>query len=265
MNTPAGQETSLDEIRREMDEIDNAIADLMARRIQCSAKVRSQKNNTGTLVASPIRPAREATIMRRLLARGRGTVPPDLLVRLWRAILSASTLSQAAVTLHVSRRLNAQMGLRLRLRDHFGATPVDEHRDEARALTQVNINAGDICAVETQSAWADAFAEGRAGEARIIAMLPVLRDGPMPELLIFGHAQALATGDDETVIVSAGKLPRDFLPAPLWQIKSGSRHVSGLPGFLSEHEESLVGLMRSNTTLGLKVAGRYPSAIEVKP
>lgn len=265
MNTPAARDISLDDIRREIDEIDDSILDLVARRIEASERVRNQKSDSGTLAASPIRPAREAAIMRRLLARGGGTVPPDLLVRLWRIILSSSTLAQAAVTLHIPRRISGQMGLRLRLRDHFGATPVEEHRDEVQALTQVNVNAGDICVVETQSVWADAFAEGRAGEARIIGVLPMLQNGPVPELLIFGHAQALATGDDQTVIVSDGKLPRDFLPVPLWQVKSGARRVSGLPGFLSEHEGPLVGLMRSNATLGLKVAGRYPGPIEVKP
>lgn len=263
MTTPAAQDISLDDIRREIDGIDDAIVDLMARRLQASEKVRGHKIGNGTLVSSPIRPAREAVIMRRLLARGQGAVPPELLVRLWRVILTSSTLFQAAVTLHIPRKLGSQIGLRLRLRDHFGAVPVEEYRDDAQALLQVNMNSGDICAVEAGSAWADAFAEGGAGEARIIGVLPVLRTAPLPEVLIFGHAQALATGDDQTVIVSDGRLPRDFLPQPLWQLKSGSRRISSLPGFLSEHEAPLVGLMRSNAALGVKVAGRYPSPIEV--
>ncbi len=265
MTTPAAQDISLDDIRREIDGIDDAIVDLMARRLHASEKVRGQKIGNGTMASSPIRPAREAIIMRRLLERGKGHVPPELLVRLWRVILTSSTLFQAAVTLHVPKRLAGQMGVRLRLRDHFGPLPVEEYRDETQALLQVNMNSGDICAVETASAWADAFAEGGAGEARIIAVLPVLRAAPLPELLIFGHAQPLATGDDETVIVSDGKLPRDFLPQPLWQMKSGSRRISSLPGFLTEHEAPLVGLMRSNAALGVKVAGRFPSPIRTSP
>ncbi len=265
MSTPAAQDTVLDDIRQEIDGIDDAILDLMASRLQASEKVRNYKNGAGTLVSSPIRPAREAVIMRRLLKRGEGTVPPELLVRLWRIILTSSTLFQAAVTLHIPKKLGSQMGLRLKLRDHFGALPVEEYRDEAQALLQVNMNSGDICVVETSSSWAEAFAEGRAGEARIIGILPVLAGAPVPELLIFGHAQALATGDDETLIVSDGKLPRDFLPQPRWQLKSGSRRISSLPGFLSEHEAPLVGLMRSNAALGVKVAGRYPSPCEVSP
>jgi chorismate mutase len=261
MTTPAAKDISLDEIRHEIDGIDNAILDLLVRRLQASEKVKSHKIGNGSLVTSPIRPAREAIIMRRLLARAQGAVPPELLVRLWRVILTSSTLFQAAVTLHIPKKLGSQTGVRLRLRDHFGPVPVEEYRDETQALLQVNMNSGDICAVETTSSWADVFAEGGAGEARIIGVLPVLRAAASPELLIFGHAQALATGDDETVIVSDGKLPRDFLPKPLWQLKSGSRRISSLPGFLSEHEAPLIGLVRSNAALGVKVAGRYPSPI----
>ncbi|MGH6819481.1 MAG: chorismate mutase, partial [Methylocella sp.] len=154
MNTPATLDTSLEDIRREIDEIDDSILDLVARRIEASEKIRSRKVDSGTLVLSPIRPAREAAIMRRLLARGKAKVPPELMVRLWRVILTASTLFQADVTLHISRKLGRQLGLRLGLRDHFGTLPVEEHRDEVQALTQVNINSGDICVVETGSPWA---------------------------------------------------------------------------------------------------------------
>jgi hypothetical protein len=110
----------------------------------------------------------------------------------------------------------------------------------------------------------EAFVEGKAGQARAVACLPFLRDDTVPKLLVFGHSPAEATGDDETLIISDGKLPRDFSPAPLWQIKFGSRRVSCLPGFLSDHESPLVGLNRSNALLGLKVAGRYPSPFEIK-
>jgi hypothetical protein len=46
-------------------------------------------------------------------------------------------------------------------------------------------------------------------------------------------------------------------------VKIGSRRLSSLPGFLSEHESPLVGLMRSNPGLHLRVVGRYPSPFEV--
>ncbi len=262
MDTPAPEDATLDEIRKEIDAIDDAVLALLERRFAAVGRVRNAKSQSST-AASPIRPAREAAILRRLLGRAESPVPAELTVRLWRAIISAATQSQAPIAIHVGKKLNSSIGLRLRIRDYFGTIPVEEWRDEAQALMQVNAGTGDLCVVETETPWAEAFMQGKAGSAQVIAVLPFLRDAAQPKLLIFGHARAEPTGNDETIIISNGSLPRDFAPAPLWQIKSGTRRVSCLPGFLSEHEGPLVGLMRSNATLGLTVAGRYPSPIEV--
>ncbi len=265
MSGPTEPESELQDIRREIDAIDDGLMALLEQRFAAIEHVKAVKAKNDMLGGSPFRPAREAVILRRLLGRPQSLVPADLAVRLWRTILSGSTQNQAAVTIHISKRLNSLMGVRLRIRDYFGAIPVEEYRDEAQALTQVNINSGDICIVETESPWVEAFIEGKAGKARIIACLPFLRDDPVPKLLIFGHSPSEPTGDDETLIISDGKLPRDFTPTPLWQIKLGARRLSCLPGFLSDHESPLAGLNRSNALLGLKIAGRYPSPIEIKP
>lgn len=264
MSGPVGSDVELEGIRREMDAIDDALLSLLERRFAATEKVRTIKSKNGALGGSAFRPAREAAILRRLLSRPESLVPPELLVRLWRNILSRSTQNQADVTIHISKKLNSSMGLRLRIRDYFGTLPVEEYRDEAQALMQVNTSPGDICIVETESPWVEAFIEGKAGQARVVACLPFLREDDVPKLLVFGHAPSEPTGDDETLIISDGKLPRDFSPAPLWQIKLGARRVSCLPGFLSDHESPLVGLNRSNALLGLKVAGRYPSPFEIK-
>lgn len=263
MDTPAAGDATLDEIRKEIDAIDDRMLHLLERRFEAVARVRAAKSQNGGAAASPIRPAREAAILRRLLVRTGSPVPAELTVRLWRAIISAATQNQAPIAIHVGKKLNSSIGLRLRIRDYFGSIPVEEWRDEAQALMQVNAGTGDLCVVETESPWADAFVRDKAGSAQVIGVLPFLRDAAQPKLLIFGHARAEPTGNDETIIISDGNLPRDFSPAPLWQIKAGTRRISCLPGFLSEHEGPLIGLMRSNAMLGLVVAGRYPSPFEV--
>jgi chorismate mutase len=263
MNKPGAPDISLEAIRREIDAIDDGLLALLERRFEAVEQVRAAKAQGASAEATPLRPGREAEILRRLLGARRGLIPPDLLVRIWRAIMSAAAAAQAPMTVHVSRKFNAVTGNRLRVRDHFGTLAVEEWRDEAQALTQVNAMRGDLCVVEAESPWADPFSQGRAGEARIIGCLPFLRDAEVPTLLVIGHAPADRTGSDETVIISEGRLPRDFAPVPIWQVKSGARRVSCLPGFLSEHESPLVGLTHSNAGLGLIVAGRYPSPFEI--
>ncbi|MFN0192997.1 MAG: chorismate mutase [Aestuariivirga sp.] len=258
----SGQDTPLAEIRREIDEIDDGLIELLEQRFAATERVRLAKSSAATVL--PIRPAREAEILRRLVKRAEGQLSSDLVLRIWRAILSASTLAQAPLTIHVSRRLNSSVGLRLRIRDHFGPAAVEECKDEGQALLQVNAAPGDLCIVEPDSSWVEPFLEGQGGRAQVIGVLPVLRDEETPKLLIFGNARAEATGDDQTLIITDGQLPRDFAPKPVWQIKAGNRRMSCLPGFLSEHESPLVGLGRSNATLGIKVVGNFPSPMGLR-
>jgi hypothetical protein len=123
---------------------------------------------------------------------------------------------------------------------------------------------GDVAVLALDAPWLEAFLDGRAGKAQVIASLPQIAGGPMPKMLVFGSASPEPTGDDETLLVTSGHLPRDFAPAPLWQIPLGNRHLASLPGFLSETSLPLIGLVRSNVPLALTVLGRYPSPIEVR-
>lgn len=256
--------SALESLRRELDGIDDAILSALLQRFQVTAQVKSFKQVTAKAIASPLRPAREAQILRRLLTRAaKQGLPPVFVLRLWRSILTESTNAQSPMIIHAGRKLSQSIGARLRLRDHFGTLAVEEWKDDAQAMMQVNASPGDLCVVETDGAWVEAFMAGQAGTAQVIGSLPVLSEGDMPKLLLIGNAPQEPTGSDETLLVTQGNLPRDFPLQPLWQVKSGGFRVSALAGFFSEHESPLVGLSRSNISLGLKVAGRYPSAIEV--
>ena len=255
---------ALDALRRELDDVDDALLGLLAKRLTITQQVKSFKQVTTKTTGSPLRPAREAQIHRRIMQAAKAqNIEPAFALRLWRAILTDSSLGQAPMTLHVSKRLSQTLGHRLRLREHFPAMPVEEWKDETQALMQVNVNPADICVVETESPWIDACVAGKAGTAQIIGALPVIRGEVMPQLLIFGNAPAEATGHDETLLITQGNLPRDFAVQPVWQVKSGPWRLSALAGFYSEHESPIIGLTRSNISLGLKVAGRYPSAIGI--
>ena len=62
---------SLEELRREIDEIDDAIHDLLMRRAQVVEQVGIAKRPDNQIV----RPGREAVILRRLAARHTGSFP----------------------------------------------------------------------------------------------------------------------------------------------------------------------------------------------
>lgn len=242
------EKTSLEDIRKEIDAIDDGILDLLARRIRAQKKVRAQKTSAGALTASPIRPSREALILRRLIARSDGVVPPELLVRLWRTILSASTLSQANVTIHVPASVASSRKLHRLLSEHFGPMPVSEHATTAEALRAIGETPSDVAVVETQSGWAGDFENNASGDARVIAALPLLKGRGIPELLVFGHAPTEETGNDCTLLLV--KDAKAGIADALWRAHSGNSALACLRGFQPALPEGAI------------VAGRFADQIE---
>lgn len=295
MHKPPQPTESLADIRREIDRIDDGILDLIARRLDVVKRVRAHKAGTGSLSTSPIRPGREAEILRRLIERADENVPADLCFRIWRALISTASLKQAPIRIHGSAAFFASAASQVHLREYFGPTAFADHTSEAAAFRALAANPGDLAAVAIDGPWAKAWLEGHAGQAQVIGVLPFIaasadhdefglnqsnliasdnlardsreKPGPtalVPRLLIFGHAEAEQTGADETLVLTDGQLPRDFALQPLWQVKTGALQLTSLPGFLSDHNAPLVGLSRSNGSLALSVLGRYPSPIEVR-
>jgi len=262
MEQPQAPQESLECIRREIDRIDDDILGLIARRLGIVDRVRAYKLKTSGALASPIRPGREALILRRLIDRGE--VPADLCFRIWRALISAATLKQAPVRIHGSAAFFASAMSQTLLREYFGASAFTDHPGEAVAFEALAQNPGDLAAVAIDGPWAKAWLEGHAGPTQVIGVLPFLATAAIPRLLVFGHAAAEQTGADETLVLTDGQLPRDFTPQPLWQMKVGALQLTSLPGFLSEHSAPLIGLARSNGSLALSVLGRYPSPIELR-
>ena len=83
--------TSLARVSAELDALDDALHDLVMRRADVVARMAASRVKGD---ASSFRPGREAKILRRLLARHSGPLPPAALARLWREILSASNAMQ---------------------------------------------------------------------------------------------------------------------------------------------------------------------------
>src|SRR5687768_3833813 len=145
--------TSLKEIRSEIDAIDRALLELLERRFAAIGLIKRWKDERGAEASSPIRPAREAEILRRLERLRGEAVTPELMVRLWRGIMAAATAAQADVTIHVSREIGGNAGLRDLVREHFAGLTVEEHGDIEQAIRAAAAKPADIAAVPTNSDW----------------------------------------------------------------------------------------------------------------
>mgnify|MGYP001806258685 FL=1 len=245
-------DTSLDAIRREIDAIDDNILRLLMQRFAATEKVKATKSHDGSISASPFRPAREAAMMQRLIREAGASLSPELLVRLWRVILSASIQSQAPVTLHMDSALGQDLATRLLVAQHFCAMKVELHQSPAQALDRLARAQGDLALVAPSSDWASHFSPDGA---QVIVTLPMIAGGSQPQLLVFGHASPQPSGDDETLILFSGDVPP--LPGAVWQAQSGTASLAGLPGFL---DDAILALHP-----GARIAGRYPRPIKVTP
>ncbi|HEY7765359.1 MAG TPA: chorismate mutase [Aestuariivirgaceae bacterium] len=223
--------SSLQKIRSEIDAVDEAMLKLLARRFAAIDLIKEWKRQDPTKSASPVRPAREAEILRRLLALNQGPVPSDLVVRLWRSIIAAATREQGEITVHVAKEAAQDQALRDAARDHFGFLAFEEQAGADQLTKRLADEPQDIGVVSTRSGWIEPLLRHRA--VRVMGTLPLLRSKrEAPLLLILGQARPEPTGDDETLIaIGAGSRGSgDFL----WQANAGYFTCVAVEGFLDD-------------------------------
>lgn len=205
-DTTSGEADALSALRREVDEIDAAMHDLLMRRAEVTRRIGTLKDENSTYM----RPGREAVVLRRLIARHRGALPAALLVRIWREIFAAVTALQGplAVAVHAPE---GSFGYRNLARDHFGwRTPITAYRSAAQVLEAVSdgratVGVLPLPAGDDKGAWWRTLARDGEAVPRILARLPFVEveppRGDSPEALVVGHAPVEPTGDDHGFLV----------------------------------------------------------------
>lgn len=90
---------SLEEIRKKIDAIDNQVHDLLMERASLVSSVAHAKKESGMQI---VQPAREARMMRRLLARHEGPLPKKTIIRIWRELVGSVSLLQTGLNVVIS-------------------------------------------------------------------------------------------------------------------------------------------------------------------
>ena len=201
--------SDLEQLRRRIDEIDDRLQDLLVERINIVSRVAAHKRDSDNLAAH--QPAREAEIIRRLVARNRGPFPPATLVRMWRELLAATTRLQGAFTIAVYAPPEAQ-GFWDLARDHYGShTPILTYRSTAqviRALTEGHAAIGVLPMPEEEDTdpWWRHLLSSHDNVPHVIARLPFGARGNArsdgDDALAIGHGGQRETGRDRTLIAT---------------------------------------------------------------
>lgn len=263
MDKPARTAPDLDLIRQEIDRIDEQMIELLCARFAASEQVRQAKA-ASPQSGIPYRPGREAIILRTLQAQAGGKLPAGIVERIWRTIISASTMMQADVRIVTPADVLNDARYREAVELFAATMPVEKTRSLKGCLEALAPSEPVLAIVPMKSEWyVQVQARPESERPRVIAVLPAQSDKPSRSLAVLGYSISERTGEDETLVATTGKLPRDFVPKPVWSMKiNDDLHFTAVPGYLSSSEQPLVGL-KGNAGLALKVVGRYPTAMEM--
>jgi chorismate mutase len=170
---------SLEDLRREIDDIDEQVHNLLMKRSDIIGQLISVKKTQE--VGSAFRPAREAEMMRRLVQRHRGMLPLDTVESIWRVIISTFTYVQAPFSVHADLS-TGESAMRDSARFHFGFTvPFLAHFSASAAVDAVAKSKGDLALVSASSARAPWWSALESKDApKIIARLPFVERADHP-------------------------------------------------------------------------------------
>jgi chorismate mutase len=196
-----GWRPDLNALRARLDELDDTIHDLLMER----ARVVENVARSGKTAA--FRPGREASILRRLLARHTGKLPARTLVRMWRELLAGTTAMQTAVAIAVYDP-TPERALTAIAREHFGfLTPAIAHPSPEAALAALRAGSVTVAVLPFPVTWWPALT---ATEPRlhIIARLPFWTDRPQhvpnTDALVVGTTAPDGSGADRSFIANQG-------------------------------------------------------------
>ncbi len=173
-------------LRAELDRIDDAIHTLLIERAGVVEHVaRSGK-------PSAFRPGREASILRRLLSRHTGPLPPATLVRMWREMLAGTTAMQGGFSLAVGDGA-PNTPLAQLAREHFGAlTPLRLYGSAGQAMAETSQGHASVAVLpfpSDQETWWISLMHHEP-RLHVIALLPFWK--PRPEGLANVRALVVA-------------------------------------------------------------------------
>ncbi|MCE2482362.1 MAG: chorismate mutase [Alphaproteobacteria bacterium] len=217
-----GTASTLADLRREIDEIDRGVHDLLMRRasvVEATAAAKAEADAGGDAPAQIVYPAREAEIVRRLGARHRGRMPLQTVVQIWREIMAASVNLQRRM--HVGVVESSADRVLPTARDHFGVTVSTRPFATAAALFEAVAATPDLIGLLPfpdsrggEAPWWLDLASGAGDAARVVARLPFLkRNGG--DALAVGAFDPGVSGADASLFVVETRAPLAAQPAAL--------------------------------------------------
>ncbi|MBI1181463.1 MAG: chorismate mutase [Alphaproteobacteria bacterium] len=257
---------TLDQIRREIDAVDDAIHDLLMRRAELGEQVVAAKN--GAAPGAPrLRPAREAAILRRLRARHAGALPFPVVGHIWREVITSFLNRQSPVEVAVWGGA-CRMAVWDAARTYFGVTTrFAPMPDAAAALARVASTAGGIGVLAFEPGGEPwwrllADADGPGAGLQIFARLPFFMANDASVTAFAVAPVREDSGDETTLAVLHGAGGNEASgPGQVLARHAGTALVA-LPGFLSAGDPALERARAAHGAERATVIGGYANPID---
>ncbi len=182
---------AVDQVRQHIDKLDDKMHDLLMERAELVRKIGEEKKKNNVEI---VQPAREARMLRRLMARHKGPLPQEAVVRIWRELVGAVTLLQTGLSLSVTMPEGSE-GLFYwdMARDYFGSIlPSQKTSSPFGALGAVRDDSVTFAVlpfpqVDEKEPWWPALMDEGNASIRLIQCLPCGQKGRCS----YGHYKSL--------------------------------------------------------------------------
>lgn len=261
-------------IRRRIDGIDDKLLDLLMDRARAMDEVQAAKGGAAGILA---RPGREIAILRRLIARREGPLPADLVVRLWRDIVTSFTRLQGPFAIGVLDEPDSLIDI---ARRHYGlAAPLVEVANPSTLFGKLSDGAVQLILLpspeDSPSSWWTRLAPGKA---QVIARLPIDGSEAQPGAMVVGRQAFESSGEDRALVIlefaeaqSRPKIAKRFAAAGLEFLnvlagdedRHGARALCLCAGALAPGDPRLAALAGGDGNV--RLAGGYALPLALAP
>lgn len=288
---PPDKNAELAAFRRQIDEYDDRIIQLLIERTKVVERVGEFKRRTAP-GQCPIRPGREAQQVRRIMQCFEGSLfQPAAAAAIWRLIIGASTSVEAPLPMSVYAP-DRNNDLTWMGREYFGPfLPVIRQPHVKRVIGDIMDGKAAIGIVpmlrgdDTTYWWTNLMEQG-SHIPRIFARIPFIcneqtgRDAP--SALVIANVSPEASGDDVSILVieadhhvSQSRLQTAFMHAKLevtWinvaTLHPGARHhLVEIKGFITQSEPRMQALLSalSSSIFHVRFLGAYATPVTLNP
>lgn len=230
----------IEQVRVEIDRVDNALLGLIAERLELAGAVRRAKSG-----ARVWRPSREESHVREL-AQAIEDTPAELVSRIWAELMSASLALQGPMKLHIALEGDALEVWTL-VRDRFGAAiPAVSYPTASSALAAAYADEEGVAVLPApggmNSWWTALGAKGAMPDMHILAGLPRTGERDWPRAVAVATADIQPSGRDQTLMICSDYTKIDGAKL---RAEAGEHQLVSVEGYLASAPEGakIIGVL----------------------